>query len=104
MIWKGWNNGSELASGAGYGLKMTTQDRDANFKNYWTSVKVQLPGEGQTELIEVRITPSFWRKCSELRSAKIGKWLIQHGYAPWTTGSPPEFTVEMVQDRLFRVM
>jgi len=103
MIWKGWNNGSHLLSGSGYGLKMTESDRDANFNVNWDSVNVHLPGPERPEVIEVTITPSFWKKCSELRNQKIGKWLIRNGYAPWPKGKPPGFTVDIIRDREFRV-
>ena len=103
MIWKGWNNGSHSPSGSGYGLKMTRSDRDTYFKNNWNSVSVLLPGSERPEIIEVTISPSFWRKCLELRNQKIGIWLIRNGYAPWPKGKPPQFTVDFIRDREFRV-
>jgi hypothetical protein len=37
----------------------------------------------------VTVSPSFWRHCSELRSAEIGRWLHRNGLAPWPPGRPP---------------
>ena len=39
------------------------------------------------------MSPSFWRGCSELRSAAIGRWLIEQGAAPWDRGKPPGIAV-----------
>ena len=103
MIWKGWNNGSKLASGAGYGLKISPNDRDSHFNKNWNSVTIKLHGASKSHGIDVSITDSFWRNCSELRSQEIGKWLISNGYAPWPKGSPPQFNVELVGDRVFQV-
>ena len=37
------NSGRHLESGAGYGLKLSSEDRDAFFDRSWTAVFVQLP-------------------------------------------------------------
>lgn len=103
MIWKGWNNGSKLASGSGYGLRMSANDRDSHFKKKLKSVTIRLPHAGQYQVVNVNITDSFWSRCSEVRSKEIGKWLISNGYAPWPMGSPPKFTVEQIGDRIFEL-
>src|SRR5207248_15393 len=89
----GWSNGSPSRSGAGLGVKINKADRDLFFRREWSEIAVRLPS-GHT--VTVTIAPSFWRNCSELRSAAIGSWLIDEGLYPWVTGSPPALSLELV--------
>jgi len=102
MIVTGWNNGSPSNNtGAGYGIPITAQDRDKYFKNSWSSVKIELEG-GNT--VEIRLTKSFWKKCPELRSVKIGKWMIEKGFAPWPNNKAPKFQLEHIAENGFRLI
>jgi hypothetical protein len=85
-----WNNGSHRLSGAGYGLKISEADRDQFFDRDWETVVFDFGGESEAV---AALSDSFWRSCSELRSAEIGRWLRRHGLAPWPTGSPPRVEV-----------
>jgi len=101
MIVTGWSNGSpNNRTGAGYGLKLSHADRDAAFDPSWGSVTLQFP-EGET--ISIRLSPSFWRNCSELRSSVIGRWLLRHGLAPWRRGYPPQLSLTPMGPRRFRL-
>lgn len=86
-----WNSGKHFESGAGYGLKLSIQDRDEFFDKSWSIVLLQLPG--RSEPIEVNIAKnSFWNNtCRELISKEIGLWLRSTGLAPWSKGKPPKF-------------
>lgn len=42
-------------------------------------------------MVEVNISASFWRNCSELRNSRIGKWMLRRGFAPWRKKKPPKF-------------
>lgn len=97
---KAWNNGRHHPSGAGYGVKLSAGDRDRWFQKDWAAIRIQVPGEGTTE---VPLSESFWRRCSELRSAAIGRWLRGSGMAPWPKGEPPALTIEHVEGSLFRL-
>jgi len=46
------------------------------------------------EEVEVKLLPSFWGGCPELRSARIGKWMLKRGLAPWPKGSPSRLSLE----------
>lgn len=81
-----WNNGSHRSSGAGYGLKVSKTDRDQFFDHGWRNVIFDLEGEAQAV---APVSESFWRSCTELRSAAIGRWLRGNGLAPWPEGRPP---------------
>lgn len=85
---RGWHNGSPRPSGAGYGLAIGYRDRDDHFETSWSSVILDLESGPS---VEVHLSPSFWRSCSEMRSAEIGRWLLHVGAAPWPKGSPPRF-------------
>ena len=86
MLVRAWSNGAHHPSGAGYGLKVSAADRDKAFNEAWTHVVLTLAGQGETV---VSLSASFWRTCSELRSAAIGRWLLETGRAPWPRGAPP---------------
>lgn len=87
----GWHNGRSPETPAGYGIRFTPDDRDRHFDPAWESVVLEMEGFGWTIM---GLSESFWRKCSELRSADVGRWLLQAGAAPWTRGSPPMIAVE----------
>jgi len=77
---------------------MSHADRDLHFQPSWHSVVVAISGSRE---VEVSISKSFWRDCSELRSAEIGRWMLQAGLAPWPAYSPPEFVLEPAGVRRF---
>jgi hypothetical protein len=95
-----WNNGSHHTSGAGYGLRISEEDRDRFFDPDWTAAVLDLGGEAD---VEVGLSESFWRSCNELRSAEIGRWLRRSGLAPWPKGRPPMLTVQHVAGNRFAV-
>lgn len=49
------------------------------------------------------ITSSFHSGCLELRSTKIGHWLVDAKHAPWENGSPPRFSILHVGGNKFEV-
>lgn len=98
-----WNNGQHHSTGAGYGFKISVEDRDANFQKPWKTVFVSLPGSPQE--VEVNVAkPSFWgATCRELISREFGRWLIENGYAPWPSGAPPKFCLRPRSDNHFEL-
>ena len=103
MIARGWNNGSHRPSGAGYGIKIATEDRDSHFKREWKKVMLLL--EGVSDPIDVNIDkPSFWGPtCRELICREIGLWLIGSGRATWPEGLPPKLELRPIGEGSFRV-
>jgi hypothetical protein len=99
VIVKAWNDGKHLPTGGGYGLQITKEDRDRWFRPEWKTVSLII--EGQTEPVQVKLSPSFWNKCHELRHKAIGKWLIQNGYAPWPKGKRPAFNLIPTSEKTF---
>lgn len=81
----GWHNGSRREDPAGYGLKFVARDRDRHFDPNWSEVVVTLENGPEVRL---QLSPSFWRTCSEIRSAEVGRWLLEQGAAPWPASSP----------------
>ena len=101
MIVSGWNNGSpDNRTGAGYGIRLSKEDRDRYFRREWSSVEIELENG---EVVEVRLSNSFWKGCVELRSSKIGRWMLEKGYAPWSKGNPPKFKLTPVGERKFKL-
>jgi hypothetical protein len=70
-------------------VKFTEQDRDRYFDPTWESVVVVIDDKEST----VPLSASFWRSCSEVRSADVGRWLLANGAAPWPRGQPPSIAV-----------
>ena len=93
-----WHNGGPPSAPAGYGIKFSTQDRDRHFDPKWSAVTIEMEGGGSAL---VALTPSFWRSCSELRSADIGRWLLETGAAPWPSRHPPGIAVNHVGENRF---
>jgi hypothetical protein len=101
MIATGWSDGSpNNVTGGGYGVRISRKDREKYFQREWPSVTVELEEWGTTE---ANVAPSFWRSCTELRGKVIGKWLLDHGLAPWPKGNPPKLKLEPMGGRRFRL-
>lgn len=100
LIAHAWSNGSPRPSGAGYGLRMSTADRDRYFDPAWEDVLLSFPDGSATR---VRISHSFWHRCPELRCSHIGRWLIERGHAQWPTGRPPAFVLIHTGGNAFRM-
>ena len=101
MIVVGWSQGTpNNNTGSGYGVRMARGDRDAHFRKSWPFVSIEL-GRGNT--VEVNLSGAFWRGCTELRSAKIGKWLLDKGLAPWPKGNPPKLQLKPIADKKFKL-
>lgn len=98
----GWNNGQFHRTGAGYGIRISSEDRDINFSREWNHVVIEL--EGEEETVTVSISPSFWKKCPELRSAKIGKWMIKNDFRRWPPNNPPTFELKPIREQRFRLV
>ena len=103
MIVTAWNNGRHHKSGAGYGIKISVEDRDRFFNSTWKTVILEL--EGYSHSVEVNINKtSFWNtSCRELISKDIGLWLRQRGLAPWTKRKPPKLEMVPVKDNRFEL-
>ena len=55
------------------------------------------------EVAEVSLPDKFWTTCPELRSAVIGRWMLDPGVIPWANGKPPQFDLEPTGGRRFRL-
>ncbi|MFD3157091.1 hypothetical protein ACFIJ5_09555 [Haloimpatiens sp. FM7330] len=86
MIVTTWNNGNYNTSGAGYGVKISKKDRQKFFDKAWDSVVIGISDFKNSK--EIHLHDTFWTTCSELRSAKIGKYLIDNGLGKWEKRKP----------------
>ena len=99
VITSPWTNGSQNhKTGSGFGVKIPKGAMDM-FQPKWTRVSIEL---GETE-VDVPITPSFWRKCHELRSKDIGVWLIDNGLNKWPSRMPPDIELTHLGGNRFRL-
>lgn len=101
MIVSSWSNGSVNPwTGAGYGIRVTKEDRDAHFYRDWGCIELELPGEA--DFCKVNIDKdSFWNNCSELIKKEIGAWLIENNYGTWPEGEPFTFDLIPIGGRRF---
>ncbi len=100
MLATGWHGGNVATplEPAGYGVKFAAVDRDAYFDNSWSDAILELDGGGS---VSIPLSPSFWRTCSELRSADVGRWLLAAKAAPWPKGNPPGIVVKHIEGNRF---
>ena len=104
MIVTAWNNGYHRSSGAGYGLKVRTQDRDRFFRREWGTVTLEFPGRDAPAEINID-KESFWGpSCRELICKEIGLWLRENNFAPWRKRRPPKFELEPLYEARFRLV
>lgn len=103
MIVTGWNNGRHYSSSAGYGIKISPEDRDKYFNRKWRSVSIKLPGK--VGFLKVNVDKkSFWtRVCGELAVKDIGIWLKKNARVPWPKGNPPKMVMEKIGSNKFEV-
>jgi hypothetical protein len=100
LIVAGWNNGSpDNKTGAGYGVRLSPSDRDNYFQKNWKTVTVFFDGAS----VDCNLSDAFWAKCPELRSSKIGKWMLNNKLAPWPKGKPPQLRLDPIGNRQFRL-
>jgi hypothetical protein len=101
MVVTGWHNGiPDNKTGAGYGIRIAPEDRDQYFERNWTGVTLQFD-DGDS--VTVDLSSSFWADYPELRSPRIGKWMLRKDLAPWTKGRPPHPTLEPLGNRTLRL-
>lgn len=100
MLVHAWSNGSPRPTGAGYGVRIALDDRDRHFDMAWVDIEVALDG---LVSVTVPLSASFWRTCTELRSACIGRWLLSHNLAPWPRGNPPTVVLSPTHHNHFQL-
>jgi hypothetical protein len=105
MVFKAtaWNNGHFHPSGAGYGIKISFENRNNFFNRDWQTVILHL--KDYNNPIEVNVAKSsFWsRKCGELISQDIGLWLQLNNSALWPRNQPLRVKISVLKDREFNV-
>jgi len=87
-----WSNGRPTPTGAGYGIRVTYADRATHF-GAADSIEVVVDGE----VVPIKLSRTFWSTCPELRSSRIGAWLLREGLAPWPTRQPPALDLNVVE-------
>jgi hypothetical protein len=82
----------------GYGFQFSIHDREKYFDRSWIEAIFELDGAGTAA---IKLRDAFWLRCTELRSADIGRWLLVSGVAPWKKGSPPGIVVDHIEGNRF---
>ena len=57
-----WNNGSYNQSGAGYGVRISSKDRDKYFKKTYKFINLEI----EDFTVEIKLRETFWTTCPEL--------------------------------------
>ena len=98
MTFSAWSHEGEW-----YGFRVSKSERNAYFSRELKSVILELPQGNGTVRIQVNVSPSFWKKCSELRSSKIRNWFNECGYSSPTTIEVPRFHAEFVNQNTIHI-
>jgi len=96
-----WSNSSPRRSGSSYVVRLSVVDHERYFDHTWSEVLVDV---NEREAVHVPLSPSFWDRCSELRSAAIGRWLIRNGVGSWPQGGPPTVQLQHIADNRFKLL
>lgn len=96
-VWAGSN--PNIDTGSGYGINIPFKIRDEIFQRNWEGIELNLDGL----IIYVSISEAFWRKCNEVRSPEIGKWLIRHNANTWIKGKPTKLEMTYIEENRFKV-
>ncbi|MGM0985276.1 MAG: hypothetical protein ACQEXG_17970 [Pseudomonadota bacterium] len=86
-----------------FGIRVGRPNRDNYFKPDWASIEVEMDGEWES----FKLTPGFWRQCTEFRDSgtpKIRRWLERHFTTGWPKGHPPQFELVPLGDKRFRLV
>lgn len=103
MIVTAWKNSKNQSQGAGYGLKVSQDDRDRYFQQEWKSVILELEGIAQQAKVNIA-KASFWDgTCRELISSEIRRWLLQNKLAPWPKSRPLKLLLKPLGGNRFRL-
>ncbi len=89
--------GKQSKNGAGYGIRVTKEQRDDHFKKKWDEIILHT----KEKVFKVNISDSFWRNCTELRSKQIGQFLFNQGLAVWEKGNPPKLELLYISKNEF---
>lgn len=92
-----WKNGP-----SGFGLSMSSKERDHYIKKEWKTVVLHLDGNPNPVLANID-KPSFWKKCPHFINKEIKDWLIKNDYIPWEKRKPPKFSMSHIHSNIFRV-
>ena len=87
-----WCNGGKY-----YGIRITRRDREQYFNQSMKHIDISFCGKPKERF---KLTPSFWRKCIEIRGLAIRGWFETLGYVDeeskrpnrdkWPRGHPPK--------------
>lgn len=83
-----------------YGVRVGQANAVKFFSRGWKTVDVEVGGTFHT----IRLSPSFWEKCPELRSMVFGRWFTRHGLAPWPMRNPPPLELTPLTGNRFRLL
>ena len=91
MMVSGWKGGTEGLSVPAEHMRLLSKHRTRLTRH---DLVVHLPGV--REPLKIRLSPSFWSTCPEMRSVEIGRWMRRRGEAPWPKGRPPRYQATLI--------
>jgi len=92
IILTGWK-------GSTFGFRVSKQDREL-FRGVSKVELELLDPSGEHRQIKIKLSPSFWQECPELRNKEIGEWMRKRGDCLWRKGHPPKYKAEMAGNLL----
>jgi hypothetical protein len=86
MIGTAWKSGRD---GGTFGIRVGRVDADKFFQHDSPNVVLDLGDK----IVEIKLTDSFRRKCSELRGSALKDFFFDRGIVPWPKGKPPKIEI-----------
>ncbi|EOW9174415.1 hypothetical protein [Vibrio cholerae] len=97
---KVWTNGKpNYSTGAGFGIRIARADRENNFSQSQPNIKLLI----DDAVVDLQLTPSFWKKCHEIRHRKIGKWIVFHDLHKALKGHPNKLVLERTRPNEYKL-
>ncbi|MDN5079946.1 hypothetical protein O8C89_05380 [Aliarcobacter butzleri] len=93
IIVTAWNNGNSI-----YGIRISKKDTKL-FEQY-NKIYVEI----DNEIVEIKKTKGFDKKCPELRHHKIKIFFEKHNLINWERGKPHKFKLIQKEDNKFNLI
>jgi hypothetical protein len=82
-----------------YGVRLKLEDRERHFQRHWVTVQVEVADT----VGAIRLLPSFWRDCPELRGGIVQDLLQREGLLSWPHRKPHKFELTLLGGTRFRL-
>jgi hypothetical protein len=94
-----WKTGKSKEVASTYGIYIPKKHR-LLFEQEWKFVELSIE---KGIFFIVKLAPSFWNKCCELKHQNIRSWLCESDQLTWEPFHPPKFVLTKIEGNKFRL-